>query len=373
MQHAAAARLLPQLCQLAELPRLRSLAVLEYSAPLPDGTLDSLWAAPWLHQLETIKLELRALGVLPAGPALPALRELELVTTDDALPAAAAAALVRWRLPALRVLSVRGLAAESVAPLGGSWLGGLESLEILCPWLARSVPPPPPGWRPPPLPGLTRLSFNWSNAAAATLAALLAAAPRLRALRLQGVLAEPGAAAGGCAAVAAAASPGLRELVLTRCYATPADLRALMAAPFFSRLEELQLVFEPRLGDDNLRALCALSMPQLRVFKFDASGSSLAAHAAALAGAPWMRQLARLVVGGVLEVYDRDVCWDLAPDAKGPLGAVLQRGGVVTVAYLPLHSSDYDDSELDASGSELESSGDEEDEFEDGDESEEVG
>lgn len=265
-----------------------------------------MFAAPWLRQLTRLGLFYAPwpAAPLPAGLALPALRELAV----GAAVAGPVAALATWHVPALRALIV---AAVPLQLLAAPWLGGL-----------------------------TRLEVSGHRFGAAALAALLARTPRLRALRFGELTGQEPCSVQD--ALCAAPLPGLEELHYTQHSVTAGCLTrnpGLGAAPWFAGLRSLAL----DLAADGLGALCDMPLPNLRELALATASARDAtpdALAAALARAPWLPQLARIKVTGLAgDVDELDSFEELAAGPAGPLGSVRARGGEVEASwFLPLLS-----------------------------------
>ncbi|HEX4610738.1 MAG TPA: TIGR02996 domain-containing protein [Urbifossiella sp.] len=307
-----------------------------------DGTAAEIGRAvarPWLRGVGGFGIRLgqgdggwddlaALLATGPLGPALGSLRLNHRGFTDAALRALAASTA----LPSLRDLyvgagcSAVGWAALVSAPLAGQF----ESLSL---------------WAWPPFRGEPDRWIGPDGAA------VLAAAPRLRALRAlhlvsdrlggEGVriLLESGQLAGLrslfitnddlSAPVPGALSPGtgaeLEHLCLERCGLTPAAVRWLAAGGLLTRLRHLNLqsndlpveavqalldgpadryrvevldLGHTGIGDDGATALAAADrFPELRQLRLASTGMT-DAGAEALLAAPWADQLERLDIGG---------------------------------------------------------------------------
>jgi hypothetical protein len=359
-------------------PRLRALTLV--SELPPDGAGPShklfapLWEAPWFSQLQELSLTAKRdfgrprlgllLGPLRAAPllrklvvdksgrapalsagdgralaaaALPELRELEIYNIIPGLVAALAAAPWLGQLGSLMLSSggpagfIGGLDAEAGRALASAPLPSLKQLHICnaepafvaacaaAPWLERlerlnlrsegdpldggDGPPGSPYLDLVPFTALVELSLCDNGLAPSSetsrITALVAAPwfSRLQVLSLHRCRlgTDRGSDGAGLRALAAAPLPNLTSLDLRFVYPSAADVSGVLSsAPWLATLTCLELAAN-HLGAPGHRALSLLHLPRLRrihLLNTGFDGESLAA----LVSAPWLTQLAELTL-----------------------------------------------------------------------------
>jgi hypothetical protein len=250
-----------------------------------------VWAAPWLSQLTRLDLGvsygLVAEAVPRGGLDLPQLRELWLRGSREpggGLTPVEAAAVAACRLPRLESLGLRNPTPGSIAALmAAPWAAGLSRVEL-------------------------DVDTDWFDAEAA---AALARASSLTSLTLD-------FARGGRPARVPGRQPGLDG----------PRLAALLAAPWRTSLQRLELTRQPLggdapVGDAARAALAAAALPALRALCLTNTGVTLAGLAE-LAAAPWARGLVEFKAkGSVMRPPPgpavADSWWQPAPAAGGGL------------------------------------------------------
>jgi hypothetical protein len=306
------------------------------------GLVAALAAAPWLRQIES--LELRA----TAGREGPA----------RGLAAADGRALAAARLPSIKRLVLTNMQRGFVAACAAAaWLPHLERVEL---WgesgllgVGRGVPRGSPAWAAAPFTALVSLTLSRGGTAtpseASRLAALVAAPwfGRLRDLELGGwpLGTHGGGDGAGLRALAAAPFPHLTSLSLSSASLSAADVSGVLSsAPWLSGLTRLALSFN-HIGAPGHRALSLLPLPRLRTLSLECNlldGTGLAA----LVSAPWLTQLAKLTLEETVFTSPQS-CENMAVaiDDDAWVFGRLRRLGCVVEARLVEHASDSSSSD----------------------------
>jgi hypothetical protein len=306
------------------MPRLRSLKlhVVRCGDSSPES-LAPLWAAPWFPQLHELSVTIdRGFGSpgLAQLRAAPLLQKLYLRTFDSAavLTDADGRALAAAALPALRELRLRNAAPGLVAALAAApWMLRLEFLLVTARgWpssgLAAADGRALAAVQLPSLKRLRALTLERGFMAACSAGAWLSCLERLDLSSDEGDLLDGGGGGGGGGggtpegSFAWAATPFTALVSLTLQYGgddePPFDtpcLAALVAAPWFGRLQHLELDGWPVGTDEGsdgvgLRALAAAPLPSLTSLNLHSACLSAADVSGVLSSAPWLAALKRL-------------------------------------------------------------------------------
>jgi hypothetical protein len=309
--------LIPQALAQPSMPRLRSLKITIGQGGGPSGHLfASLWAAPWLSQLQELSLSAdQGFGSPGLAPlrAAPLLRKLSIQQFfgAPALTAANGRALAAATLPELRELRLASVEPGLVAALAAApWLGHLESLTMsgafdvpvggaLAAADGRALAAAP-------LQSLRRLVINGMERMLLAACAAAAWLSRLQHLEMggdNGLLGGRDGLPDGASGWTATPFTALASLRLYYGGAAPPSeaprLVALVAAPWFSCLHHLTLCSGPlgtAGGTDGtgLRALATAPLPNLTSLSLSDSSLSAADVSAVLSHAPWLASLKSL-------------------------------------------------------------------------------
>jgi hypothetical protein len=308
------AALVPQALAQPSMPRLRVLDLYIDQGGGPSvEAFAPLWAAPWFSQLQELSLATdQGFGGPGLGPlrAAPLQRKLRIEMYHGAA-AADGRALATAALPALRELRLHIVENGFMDSLAAApWLGQIE-------WLVMGAGDEGPfgdlaaadgrALAAAPLTSIKRLGIG--GVAPGFMVACAAAAwlRRLEHLDVRGeggLLGDGGGIPGGPPAWAATPFTALVCLTLSHFDTAPpppeaSQFPALVAAPWFARLQQLHLEHCPlgsagRGDGAGLRALAAAPLPNLTSLALSAACLSAADVSGVLSTAPWLASLTRL-------------------------------------------------------------------------------